>query len=301
MLIDSLPSLSRAKTFPIHSLTSNKQVDTQLRSSKWIPRSSKLSLCYLLLVTAAFISCKNTSPRPQHPGDAPTDGPGSTSQRPGSEQPGVACLTEYPFPGTYALSPAAVRTAPGDPAHSEVGYGTNTCAARTAPAVNTQYDFLALNIEDSPSPNYSDRGGTPISGIVIHNTIGTFEGARATLRNPNGADGNPTTGDRVSAHMLIGRNGKVAKLVDEKFAAWHAMQVNKSTLGIELEAWNENQDITPEQERSLTTILAHWMSKYDLSRDKITTHRTHVATACPSLLWTTEADFLNWRSGLSLP
>ena len=81
------------------------------------------------------------------------------------------------------------------------------------------------------SPNYSQRQ-SKITHIILHNTAGSFWGAVSWLCNP--ASG-------ASAHLVIPRDGgRVAALVNEKNAAWHAgsSKWNHCSIGIEIEVTN---------------------------------------------------------------
>src|SRR5437867_770543 len=78
---------------------------------------------------------------------------------------------------------------------------------------------------DERRPNY----------VIVHHTGDeSLELSLDTLRNP---------GYRVSAHYLIGRDGGLYQLVDERRRAWHAGEsrwgsntdLNSSSIGIELD------------------------------------------------------------------
>ena len=89
-----------------------------------------------------------------------------------------------------------------------------------------------------PSPNFSDRGGMSIEGIVLHYTAGgKAEGSARWFQD---------RASRVSAHFVVGRDGEVIQCVDLDRAAWHSgnaqmtykgqlrSAVNRFTIGIEL-------------------------------------------------------------------
>ncbi len=85
-----------------------------------------------------------------------------------------------------------------------------------------------------PSPNFNPRRPQL---VILHHTAGnTFEGALKLLQTRN--DGGP-----VSAHYLIGRDGRLAQLVREDQRAWHAgtgawgpyRDLNSLSVGIELD------------------------------------------------------------------
>lgn len=83
-----------------------------------------------------------------------------------------------------------------------------------------------------PSPNFDAR--RPNFVIVHHTSNDTTEQALRTLTDQT---------RKVSAHYLIGRDGTIWQLVDERARAWHAGQsfwggstdLNSASLGIELD------------------------------------------------------------------
>jgi len=83
-----------------------------------------------------------------------------------------------------------------------------------------------------PSPNFDERRP---NFVIIHGTTSdTVDHALRTLTDPE---------RKVSAHYLIGRDGAVIQLVDERMRAWHAgasrwgmlSDLNSASIGIELE------------------------------------------------------------------
>lgn len=83
-----------------------------------------------------------------------------------------------------------------------------------------------------PSPNFSERKLAPF--VILHHTAGdNFEDALKILTDPKRG---------VSAHYLIGQDGRMAQLVDEQKRAWHGgksswyslLDLNSVTIGIEL-------------------------------------------------------------------
>ena len=76
-----------------------------------------------------------------------------------------------------------------------------------------------------PSPNSSFRSAR-ITGIVWHETEGSYLGAVSWLCNPV---------SDVSAHLVIREDGGSAhQLVPYSLKAWHAANANSHTIGIEL-------------------------------------------------------------------
>ncbi len=218
--------------------------------------------------TTAVGPIKSTTPHNQNPAETPCTPQGASLY----------------FQGSDAVSPDVVslELAP--------------CPSPEAPPVVP--DEGPPPAQDLPSPNFQSRGSASIQGIVLHHTNGNFQSALTTLR-----DGNRKAqqGGRVSAHVLIGRDGKMARLVDDSKAAWHALQMNPTTLGVELEGESKHasQGLASEQEKILLQQLRFWMKKYNIPLDKITNHRDHVATECPSFHWATKEVFLKWRASKS--
>lgn len=143
-----------------------------------------------------------------------------------------------------------------------------------------------IDITKYDSPNFSERSAA-ISGIVVHNTDCSFQAAINTFMSKSA---------QVSAHLIIARDGRVACLVPFSKKAWHAMQANSSTIGIEMEADSAHKGLTAQQ----SVILAKWMkwmmNRYGIRKDKIITHRTVVNTDCPKWIFPTEADFVKWKA-----
>lgn len=129
-----------------------------------------------------------------------------------------------------------------------------------------------------PSPNCDARpAGTVIDAVVIHNISlppGEFGGGHveALFCNCLDADAHPYFAGiatlRVSAHLLIGRDGQLVQFVPVTRRAWHAGQSalhgrtawNDFSVGIELEGTDE----LPFDDRQydqlaavLTTLRAH--------------------------------------------
>lgn len=91
-----------------------------------------------------------------------------------------------------------------------------------------------MKIEQHPSPNHDERGGQPVSILMIHYT--GMQSGRAALDRLC----DPVA--KVSAHYLVEEDGRVFQLVDETRRAWHAGagswrgidNVNARSIGIEL-------------------------------------------------------------------
>lgn len=83
-----------------------------------------------------------------------------------------------------------------------------------------------------PSPNFDAR--RPNLVVIHHTGDAALKEALRTLTSPS---------HRVSAHYLIGRDGQLVQLVDERNRAWHAgaawwgglTDINSASIGIELD------------------------------------------------------------------
>jgi len=145
-----------------------------------------------------------------------------------------------------------------------------------------------MNIPFQQTQNYS-AGPTKKSAIVLHFTLGAYNGAVSWLLNANRPN-------RSSSHFVIGRNqGEITQLVKLADIAWHAggisnpnerakkvmlknldgsfVNPNQYTIGIELAAGydvdkdgvvepNEN-DVTEWQYRQLTELVKSFTNNPD--------------------------------------
>ena len=100
------------------------------------------------------------------------------------------------------------------------------------------------------SPNFNER--KPNFVVIHHTSDDTVDQALRTLANP---------ARRVSAHYLIGRDGTIIQLVDERARAWHAGEskwgadadLNSISLGIELD--NNGDEPFPDVQISALLML----------------------------------------------
>ena len=146
-----------------------------------------------------------------------------------------------------------------------------------------------IDITDYDSPNQSTRAAT-INAIVLHNTAGKFMPSIEWLCNADA---------QASAHLIIGRGGNTACLVDFSRKAWHAgsAEWNNCSIGIEIEAYDGAEGMTVVQAAKVVEWCRWMMQKYGIKADRIRTHRSVLngGTDCPVLIWPTEANFLAWR------
>jgi N-acetyl-anhydromuramyl-L-alanine amidase AmpD len=91
----------------------------------------------------------------------------------------------------------------------------------------------ALPAERHHTPNFLEgRGGERPRAIVLHTTDGGWEGTLAWFADPKSG---------VSAHYVIGLDGRLAQLVDERDTARHAGRVLRPTAAVAEGA----QDLNP--------------------------------------------------------
>lgn len=113
-----------------------------------------------------------------------------------------------------------------------------------------------------PSPNHGARRGAARPDLVVlhYTAMASAEAALARLCDPAA---------EVSAHWLIGRDGRLWQLVDEAQRAWHAgagawgavTDVNSRSVGIEIDNDGQSPFSEPAMaalERLLPEVLARW-------------------------------------------
>jgi hypothetical protein len=77
--------------------------------------------------------------------------------------------------------------------------------------------------------------------------------------------------------------------------AWHAGPANSQSIGIELEATNNQKGMTPIQEKVLVEWLKYLMKEYNIEPKNIIGHREVMNTSCPGLVWPTTSDLVAWK------
>jgi N-acetylmuramoyl-L-alanine amidase len=120
----------------------------------------------------------------------------------------------------------------------------------------------------TPSPNFDARRP---NYVIIHQTSDdTAEEALATLTNPE---------RMVSAHYLIGRDGALYQLVDERSRAWHAgaswwagdTDLNSASIGIELDN-NGAEPFAEAQIERLLRLLGDLKARYRIPAQNFLGH-----------------------------
>ncbi|MCA2008517.1 N-acetylmuramoyl-L-alanine amidase [Tritonibacter mobilis] len=123
-----------------------------------------------------------------------------------------------------------------------------------------------------PSPNYGPRReGLHPHLIVLHYTaMQSADAALTRLCDP---------AYEVSAHYLIGGDGRLWQLVEEDQRAWHAgagewagqQDINSRSIGIELDNRGDHPFSEP-QMRRLETLLPHIMTRWNIAPEGVIGH-----------------------------
>lgn len=138
--------------------------------------------------------------------------------------------------------------------------------------------------EFKQSPNNAGRRKRSVSAIVIHYTGSlNLDGTVGWFLNPD---------SRVSAHYVIGRDGKLVQMVNDEDVAWHAGRsamrpeledrdpkkegnVNAFSIGIEL-VGTADSGFTDRQLASLYDLLGILVARYRVTPERVVGH-LHIA------------------------
>ena len=127
------------------------------------------------------------------------------------------------------------------------------------------------------SPNYSKkkRSLKDIKFIIIH-----YTGMQSEIESINRLK---NLKSKVSCHYLINRKGKVIRMVDDKYIAWHAgksrwknfVNLNKNSLGIELVNKGHQfgyQNFTNQQIKSLISLCKILKKRFAIKKENFLGH-----------------------------
>ena len=91
-------------------------------------------------------------------------------------------------------------------------------------------DYPSAKWDQASTSNFTvGRGGTAITNVVVHTTQGSYAGTISWFNNSSA---------KVSAHYVIrSSDGQVTQMVREKDKAWHVLNHNGYTIGIEHEGY----------------------------------------------------------------
>ncbi len=130
------------------------------------------------------------------------------------------------------------------------------------------------SIEWIPSPNYSNRPDARIDLLVFHYTVtSTLDSTVKWFQN---------TQSRVSAHYVIGKDGRIVQMVKDEKKAWHAgvsfwqgeSGCNAFSIGIEMVNEGESKGIpyTPEQYEAAIYLGKLLVEKYSIPARRVVGH-----------------------------
>lgn len=129
------------------------------------------------------------------------------------------------------------------------------------------------------SNHHAGRGGQGVELIVDHWTVVTLEGAVRRFRDPASI---------LSAHYVIGSDGRIVQLVGEDDTAFHAgnYSVNQRSIGIEHEA-GPGMPPTDALYAASARLHAEIAARHGLDLavgETVFPHRAVVPTECPGTL-----------------
>lgn len=141
------------------------------------------------------------------------------------------------------------------------------------------------------SPNFSTRGTSKVSKIIVHAT--TSDKADSTIHwfmSPE---------SQRSAHYMVTREGLIYQFVEEQYKAWHSKGCNHYSIGIEF--CSSGGPMTTAQEMSGVALIFWLLQKYKLGYEDILRHKDanpNHATECPAGLFGDRSleTFEKWRT-----
>ncbi len=151
-------------------------------------------------------------------------------------------------------------------------YMISKAFARDTPIIPDMKMPLAYSFINSP--NYDDRPlGVLINCIVLHATVEpSTEGTINIFLDPV---------RQVSAHFVVGKDGRVVQMVPIEKRGWHAglsvlesaPKVNDFSVGIEMVNLNDGKDPFPqEQMAAVAGIIRFIRSRYSVLDSRIVSH-----------------------------
>src|SRR5438105_5381611 len=115
--------------------------------------------------------------------------------------------------------------------------------------------------------------GATVNTVVVHATVSpTLESTVSWFLAPE---------SQVSAHYTVGKDGKIAQMVEDSARAWHAgvselegvKGVNDFSVGIEIVNLNDGKDpYTDAQYEAVAAIIRHLREQYDIPDSRIVSH-----------------------------
>jgi len=125
---------------------------------------------------------------------------------------------------------------------------------------------------EKPTPNIGP-GTNECLGVLLHHTGGSYGGAVAWLTNP---------GSRVSAHVIIAKDGTRATLAPNEVITWHAGRsqwlgrhgCNNFMVGVEFAGDTTPEPLTDDQLKSWEQWFGENYMNHGWTPDDVTDHRS---------------------------
>jgi N-acetylmuramoyl-L-alanine amidase len=136
----------------------------------------------------------------------------------------------------------------------------------------TQICVQGKVVQVTPSPNHAARPkGMKPEVIVLHSTACAYRVAVRWLCDP---------ASEVSAHFVVGRDGRIMQLVPLARTAWHAgvsewrgrPRVNAFSIGIEMEHFDGRQDWPVVQLQAVAALCRVLMARYKIPMEHLVSH-----------------------------
>jgi hypothetical protein len=169
----------------------------------------------------------------------------------------------------------------------------NDSAPKPAPTTVTPVTVTKPPIEWIPGcKHFNSRKGVKIDRIVVHFT--TTDNIESPIGHFLNEDSN------VSAHYIIGKDGRIVQMVKDEDRAFHCGDYNSASIGIEHVA-KTGDELNPRQEASSIALIKYLTKKHGIARNRVFGHDwadgespRKNETTCPGDLWPDIASLEKW-------
>jgi N-acetyl-anhydromuramyl-L-alanine amidase AmpD len=127
-----------------------------------------------------------------------------------------------------------------------------------------------IPFKQAPCYKAADRSARDIDTVVIHTTEGsyakdeTFEANQKRIFDVT-VRWFLMPRSRVSAHYIVGGDGRTMQMVKDKDIAWHATYYNGRSIGIECAGWAARKETwTPKLLEALADLVADLVSRHGI-------------------------------------
>ncbi len=154
------------------------------------------------------------------------------------------------------------------------GVGELSAAYQVRVEWRAEPESRMASVDYIPSPNQGLRpANATVTAVVVHATV--------TPTTEATVDWFLTQRSQVSAHYVVGRDGRIVQMVDDTARAWHAgvsemagvKGVNDFSVGIEIVNLNDGKDpFTDAQYEAVAAIIRHIREQYDIPDSRIVSH-----------------------------